>query len=428
MDGAHPLSTPMVVRSLDVNKDPFRPQEKNEELLGPEIPYLSAIGALMYLANTTRPDIAFSVNLLESFDLVGYADAGYLSDPHKVRSQTGYVFICGGTAISWRSTKQSIVAVSSSHAEIIAIHETNRECVVEEEKVPIDVVELDYKDGDGVPVAGMTKLDFDGGLLQCISKVTYEDDINKVPSAPDVSNYLISEDEPSAVNGNKDSLRFDGMADNEVETRLKCNRFDRMADNEIERRLKAWHLSDPDAEKVFKALRAAGVKLVVVSNFDTQYVNDGRPFWQHTAAWHLCDPDAEKVFKALRAAGVKLVVVSNFDTQLRPVLRALNCYHWFNAVAVSAEVEAEKPNPTIFLKACELLEVNPDDAVHSSQPCWTCFFTEATMHKDGGPLDKESSNTIVRFDPRKRYESFEVTNWYFYKSTVSSNLATIYVS
>ncbi|XP_047271349.1 RNA polymerase II C-terminal domain phosphatase-like 1 isoform X1 [Capsicum annuum] len=63
--------------------------------------------------------------------------------------------------------------------------------------------------------------DFDGGLLQCISKVTYEDDINKVPSAPDVSNYLISEDEPSAVNGNKDSLRFDGMADNEVETRLK---------------------------------------------------------------------------------------------------------------------------------------------------------------------------------------------------------------
>ncbi|XP_070057524.1 putative F-box protein At5g38390 [Nicotiana tomentosiformis] len=36
MDGAHPLSTPMVVRSLDMKKDSFRPQEKNEELLGPE--------------------------------------------------------------------------------------------------------------------------------------------------------------------------------------------------------------------------------------------------------------------------------------------------------------------------------------------------------------------------------------------------------
>ena len=32
--------------------------------------------------------------------LVGFADAGYLSDPHKGRSQTGYVFTMGNTAIS----------------------------------------------------------------------------------------------------------------------------------------------------------------------------------------------------------------------------------------------------------------------------------------------------------------------------------------
>ena len=37
--------------------------------------------------------------------LVGYADAGYLSDLHKACSQTGYVFTVGGTTISWRSTK-----------------------------------------------------------------------------------------------------------------------------------------------------------------------------------------------------------------------------------------------------------------------------------------------------------------------------------
>ncbi|KAG5555883.1 hypothetical protein RHGRI_006512 [Rhododendron griersonianum] len=118
-----------------------------------------------------------------------------------------------------------------------------------------------------------------------------------------------------------------------------------------------------------------------------RYVNDGKPFWQYIVssstgcsdtqyfeelynyyttekAWHLCDPDAEKVFKALRTSGVKLAVVSNFDTRLRPLLRALNCDHWFDAMAVSAEVEAEKPNPTIFLKACELLGVKPEDAVH----------------------------------------------------------------
>ncbi|XP_069143525.1 secreted RxLR effector protein 161-like [Solanum lycopersicum] len=109
----------MVVRSLDVNKDPFRPQEKDEEILGSEVPYLSAIGALLYLVNTTRPDIGFVVNLLASPNLVGHADAEYLSDPHKARSQTGYLFICGGTVISWRSKKQSIVATSSNYAEII---------------------------------------------------------------------------------------------------------------------------------------------------------------------------------------------------------------------------------------------------------------------------------------------------------------------
>lgn len=55
-------------------------------------------------------------------------------------------------------------------------------------------------------------------------------------------------------------------------------------------------------------------------------------------AWLLCDPDAEKVFEALRKAGVKTAVVSNFDTRLRPVLQALKCDRWFDAVAVSAEV------------------------------------------------------------------------------------------
>ncbi|PHU30451.1 Zinc finger CCCH domain-containing protein 14 [Capsicum chinense] len=60
-------------------------------------------------------------------DLIGHADVGYLSDPHKARSQIGYVFICGSTVISWRYTKQSIVATSSNHAEIIAIHERKNE-------------------------------------------------------------------------------------------------------------------------------------------------------------------------------------------------------------------------------------------------------------------------------------------------------------
>ncbi|XP_070043103.1 probable leucine-rich repeat receptor-like protein kinase At1g35710 [Nicotiana tomentosiformis] len=111
MDEAHPLSTPMVVRSLEVNKDPFRPPEEEEELIGPETPYLSAIGALMYLSNATRPDIAFSGTLDMSLFyankgsayLIGYVDASYLSDPYKARSQTGYVFTCGEKLVHVKS-------------------------------------------------------------------------------------------------------------------------------------------------------------------------------------------------------------------------------------------------------------------------------------------------------------------------------------
>ena len=67
MDKAHSLSSPMVVRSLDLEKDPFGPRKPGEDMLGPEIPYLSAIGALMYLASHTRPDISFAVSLLSRF-------------------------------------------------------------------------------------------------------------------------------------------------------------------------------------------------------------------------------------------------------------------------------------------------------------------------------------------------------------------------
>ena len=68
MDKARPLSTPMVGWSLDVMKDHFRPQEDGEETLGPKVPYLSAIGALMYLANYTQLDIAFAINLLARYN------------------------------------------------------------------------------------------------------------------------------------------------------------------------------------------------------------------------------------------------------------------------------------------------------------------------------------------------------------------------
>ena len=55
--------------------------------------------------------------------LAGFADTGYLSDPYKGCYQIGYVFTMGNTVISWKSTKQTLVASSSNHAEIIVLHE-----------------------------------------------------------------------------------------------------------------------------------------------------------------------------------------------------------------------------------------------------------------------------------------------------------------
>ena len=52
-----------------MEKDHFRPSEEGEMILGPEVPYLSAIGALTYLVNYTRLDLAFAMNLLARYSL-----------------------------------------------------------------------------------------------------------------------------------------------------------------------------------------------------------------------------------------------------------------------------------------------------------------------------------------------------------------------
>jgi hypothetical protein len=61
--------------------------------------------------------------------MIGYTDAGYLFDHHNARRKTGYVFLYGGTTISWKSSKQTLVATSTNYSEIIALYEASRECV-----------------------------------------------------------------------------------------------------------------------------------------------------------------------------------------------------------------------------------------------------------------------------------------------------------
>ena len=59
----------------------------------------------------------------------GYVDASFNTDPDDFKSQTVYVFLLNGGAVSWCSSKQSVVAGSTCEAEYIAASEAANEGV-----------------------------------------------------------------------------------------------------------------------------------------------------------------------------------------------------------------------------------------------------------------------------------------------------------
>jgi hypothetical protein len=131
--------------------------------------YRGIIGALLYLAGSTRPDIAFSVRVLaryqevstdehwkrakrvlrylqstmeyglsmpllpsgEDLILKGWSDADFAGDPIDWHSTSRYVFTFGDTlsVILWQSRKQRIVALSTTKAEYIALAEAVQEAI-----------------------------------------------------------------------------------------------------------------------------------------------------------------------------------------------------------------------------------------------------------------------------------------------------------
>lgn len=120
--------------------------------------YRRLVGRLLYL-QATRPDIAYSVNILSQFvtdprhehmeaatrvlrylkstpgqgillpktgglNLVAYCDSDWLGCNFTRRSRTGYVLLLGGAPISWKTKKQSVVSQSSAEAEYRAMAST----------------------------------------------------------------------------------------------------------------------------------------------------------------------------------------------------------------------------------------------------------------------------------------------------------------
>ncbi|XP_006481010.1 RNA polymerase II C-terminal domain phosphatase-like 2 isoform X3 [Citrus sinensis] len=69
-------------------------------------------------------------------------------------------------------------------------------------------------------VRGCFFKEFDENLLRSISEVFYEDEAVNLPAAPDVSNYLMSEDANFAPNGSTNAPMSEGLNGLEVERRL----------------------------------------------------------------------------------------------------------------------------------------------------------------------------------------------------------------
>ncbi|KAK1651200.1 hypothetical protein QYE76_069005 [Lolium multiflorum] len=61
--------------------------------------------------------------------VTSYTDASWNTDPDDSKSQSGYVFILNGDAVSWASSKQCTVAKSSTESEYIAASEASSEAV-----------------------------------------------------------------------------------------------------------------------------------------------------------------------------------------------------------------------------------------------------------------------------------------------------------
>ena len=83
-----------------------------------------------------------------------------------------------------------------------------------------------------------------------------------------------------------------------------------------------------------------------------------RHLWSGIAA------DTHEALGRLRAAGLRLGVVSNSDGRVEEALRAAGLEHYFDVIVDSTLAGVEKPDPAIFLPALEALGVRPEEAVY----------------------------------------------------------------
>ena len=92
--------------------------------------------------------------------------------------------------------------------------------------------------------------------------------------------------------------------------------------------------------------------------FETLYGRFGDP-----AVWRFY-ADVEPVLGRLKAKGIKIGVISNWDTRLRRISDGLGLSRLVDFLVISAEAGVRKPSEGIFRLALEKAGVRPEEAVH----------------------------------------------------------------
>lgn len=81
------------------------------------------------------------------------------------------------------------------------------------------------------------------------------------------------------------------------------------------------------------------------------------------AAWEVY-PDAKPALAALKGAGYRLGVLTNFDSRVVPLLEQVDLLAWFDSITLSTVVGAAKPERAIFSAALEIHGVEASEAAH----------------------------------------------------------------
>jgi len=96
--------------------------------------------------------------------------------------------------------------------------------------------------------------------------------------------------------------------------------------------------------------------------FDEFFDHVFRAFEDHRS-WCLF-PETRSTLTQLKALGLELGIISNFDSRLFSVMRGLEIADAFDTVTISSLAQAAKPAPQIFHTALEKHAVDPEEALH----------------------------------------------------------------